>query len=476
MPMEMVILVVVLALLALGGVAGTVWLLVDRSKRASTVALAEASERDAREDAERLNATIVEQRDLIERLTAQRDEAQLDRSRLEERLESQGRLYEQKNEALREANESHRKELEQRIEQIQKQFHDRFNATAAEALDRTNKRFLELADQNFAKRHQEASEMLGKLVSPIGETLKRTDEQIKELERRRSEAYVRLSEQVEALKLGSQGLVEETSKLVSALRKPQVRGQYGEIQLERVAELAGMTNYCDFTTQSSVRDSDGNLLRPDMVVSLPNGREIVIDAKTNIEAYLDALEAKTPDDAEAHLKRFARHMLDQARSLGSKKYWKDYKGSPEFTVMFVPGDQFVDAALEREPRLLEMAAESNILLASPSTLIGLLRAVAVGWREKQLSESAEQLFELGKELHDRTAVALGHASKLGESLDRAVRTYNQFVGSVDSRLMPTLRKFEEAGARSEKSLSGPDPIETTSSQLRSLPEAEGDRP
>lgn len=468
----MIVLVVVLSVLALGGVSGTVWLLIDRSKRASSVAIAESSQREAREEADRLNASLAEQRDLVERLTGQRDDAQLERSRLEERLESQQRLYEQKNEALREATESHRKELEQRIEQIQKQFHDRFNATAAEALDRTNKRFLELADQNFTKRHQEASEMLGKLVSPIGETLKKTDEQIKELERRRSEAYVRLSEQVEALKLGSQGLVEETSKLVSALRKPQVRGQYGEIQLERVAELAGMTNYCDFTTQSSVRDTDGNLLRPDMVVSLPNGREIVIDAKTNIEAYLDALQAKHPDEAEQHLKRFARHMLEQAKSLGSKKYWKDYKGSPEFTVMFVPGDQFVDAALEREPRLLELAAESNILLASPSTLIGLLRAVAVGWREKQLSDSAEELFKLGKELHDRTAVALGHASKLGESLDRAVRTYNQFVGSVDSRLMPTLRRFEEAGARSEKQLTEPKPIDAVTSELRKLPEAE----
>lgn len=468
----MIVLVVVLSVLALGGVSGTVWLLIDRSKRASSVAIAESSQREAREEADRLNASLAEQCDLVERLTGQRDDAQLERSRLEERLESQQRLYEQKNEALREATESHRKELEQRIEQIQKQFHDRFNATAAEALDRTNKRFLELADQNFTKRHQEASEMLGKLVSPIGETLKKTDEQIKELERRRSEAYVRLSEQVEALKLGSQGLVEETSKLVSALRKPQVRGQYGEIQLERVAELAGMTNYCDFTTQSSVRDTDGNLLRPDMVVSLPNGREIVIDAKTNIEAYLDALQAKHTDEAEQHLKRFARHMLEQAKSLGSKKYWKDYKGSPEFTVMFVPGDQFVDAALEREPRLLELAAESNILLASPSTLIGLLRAVAVGWREKQLSDSAEELFKLGKELHDRTAVALGHAGKLGESLDRAVRTYNQFVGSVDSRLMPTLRRFEEAGARSEKQLTEPKPIDAVTSELRKLPEAE----
>jgi len=357
-------LVILLSVLCVGAMGAAIWLLVDRGRRDSRLTLAEREAEDARSDAAKIRIESGEMRGTIERLTAERDDARMEAGRLGERLEALQTMHEQKLQALREAGESHRRELEERIQQIQKQFHDRFNASAAEALDRTNKRFLELADQNFAKRHQEAGEMLGKLISPIGETLKKTDEQIKELERRRSEAYVRLSEQVEALKLGSQGLVEETSKLVTALRKPQVRGQYGEIQLERVAQLAGMTNYCDFTTQSSVRDSEGNLLRPDMVVTLPNGREIVIDAKTNIEAYLDAVQAKHPDEAEQHLKRFARHMLEQARALGSKKYWKDYSGSPEFTVMFVPGDQFVDAALEREPKLLEMAAEANILLAS----------------------------------------------------------------------------------------------------------------
>lgn len=463
---------IILALVCLATTATTIWLVLDRSQRSTRLAIAERDAEDAKAEAEQIRSQFEEHRQSVARLTEERDESRLEAGRLSERLTSLQTLHDEKLHSLREATESHRKELEERIQQIQKQFHDRFNATAAEALDRTNKRFLELADQNFAKRHQEAGEMLTKLVSPIGETLKKTDDQIKELERRRSEAYVRLTEQVEALKLGSQGLVEETSKLVTALRKPQVRGQYGEIQLERVAELAGMTSYCDFTTQSSVRDADGNLLRPDMVVSLPNGREIVIDAKTNIEAYLDALQAKHPDEAEQHLKRFARHMLEQAKSLGSKKYWKDYTGSPEFTVMFVPGDQFVDAALEREPRLLELAAESNILLASPSTLIGLLRAVAIGWREKQLSDSAEELFKLGKELHDRTAVAFGHASSIGESLNRAVGAYNKFTASVDSRMMPTLRRFEEAGARSEKQLTEPKPIDAVASELRKLPGAE----
>jgi len=467
----MTIAIIVLGVLCVGAVSALVWLLLERGRHAGRLAVAERDAAEARSDRAQAEQDIAGLREQASVLATQRDEARLERGRLEERLESQQAMQEQKMRALQESAENHRRELEERIQQIQKQFHDRFNATAAEALDRTNKRFLELADQNFAKRHQEASEMIGKLVSPIGETLRKTDEQIKELERRRGEAYVALREQVEALKLGNQGLVDETSRLVTALRKPQVRGQYGEIQLERVAELAGMTNYCDFSTQSSVRDSEGNLLRPDMVVSLPNGRQIVIDAKTNIEAYLDALQAQSPDEAEAQLKRFARHMLEQARALGSKNYWKDYDGSPEFTVMFVPGDQFVDAALEREPRLLELAAESNILLASPSTLIGLLRAVAIGWREKQLSDSASELFKLGKELHERTAVALGHAGTLGSALDRAVGAYNQFVGSVDSRLLPTLRRFEEAGARSERTLTEPKAIESSTNQFRSLPEA-----
>lgn len=465
----MAIAVSVLPVLCVLLMAGLIWLLLERGRRSGELAL-------SRRDAEQTVALRRELEEQIRTLTDDRDQARLESGRLQERLESSSTLHEQKLSALHESAAQHRRELEERIQQIQKQFHDRFNAAAAEALDRTNKRFLELADQNFTKRHQEASEMLGKLVNPIGETLKKTDEQIKELERRRSEAYIRLTEQVESLKLGNQGLVEETSRLVSALRKPQVRGRYGEVQLERVAELAGMTNYCDFSTQSSVRDSDGNLLRPDMVVSLPNGRQIVIDAKTNIEAYLDALQAKSPDEAEVHLKRFARHVLDQARSLGSKSYWKEYEGSPEFTVMFIPGDQFVDAALEREPKLIDLAAEANILLASPSTLIGLLRAVAVGWREKQLSDSAAELFKLGKELHERTAVALGHATAVGDSLNRAMAAYNRFVSSVDTRLVPTLRRFEEAGARSEKQLPELSPLEGTASEFRHLPSPDGDAP
>jgi DNA recombination protein RmuC len=251
---------------------------------------------------------------------------------------------------------------------------------------------------------------------------------------------------------------------VQALVKPNVRGRYGEMQLQRVAELSGMKSYCDFALQDSVRDAEGNLLKPDMVVKMASGREVAIDAKTNIDAYIAAMGAATPELAERELQRYAQHVVEQAQALGKKSYWKQYVGSPEFTVMFLPGDQFLDAALERRPDLIEIAAKANVVLASPSTLIGLLRAVHVGWREKRLAENAAVLFELGKQLQGRLGVALGHADKVGQSLRRAVEDYNKFVGSVESRVMPTLRKFEESGA------SAGEPVEELS-PVESLPRA-----
>ena len=234
--------------------------------------------------------------------------------------------------------------------------------------------------------------------------------------------------------------------------KPHVRGRYGEIQLRRVAELAGMVNECDFFEQSQTRGPDGTALRPDMVVKLPSNRVIVVDAKTNIQGYLDAMSAATPAEADGHLDRFARHVSEQATALARKKYWTQYDGSPEFVVMFIPGDQFVDAALQRQPELLERAAEQGVILASPATLIGLLRAVAVGYKEQALAKAAEELRELGKELHERVATAMGHAARLGKSLNSAVDSFNDFVGSYERRVEPHLRRFEDAGVKSAKDL------------------------
>ncbi len=287
------------------------------------------------------------------------------------------------------------------------------------------------------------------MVKPIRETLDKTQEQI-----------TQLGERVQASGESNKSLQEETARLSKALSRPEIRGQYGEIQLRRVAELAGMTGYCDFTEQVSVRDEEGQLQRPDMIVTLPNERVIVVDAKANINAYIEAVNATSDAERERQMDRFGRHMTDQVKKLSDKKYWSLFDGnSAEFVVMFVPGDHFIDAALARNPDLLDVAAQQGVIMASPSTLIGLLRAVQVGWREHSLTEQAAELFELGKQLHDRAATAFEHAGKLGDSIRQSVDRYNKLVGSIDSRMMPTLKKFEAAGAKSGKGLVEPKRVE-----------------
>jgi DNA recombination protein RmuC len=244
------------------------------------------------------------------------------------------------------------------------------------------------------------------------------------------------------------------------------------MQLRRVAELAGMVEYCDFATQvsneASGSDSNGARVRPDMVVKLPSGRRVIVDAKTNIQAYLDALQAPTPEDAARHLDRFAQHVAQQATELSKKEYWKQFEGSPEFVVMFVPGDQFVDAALSRQPDILEQAAVRNVILASPATLIGLLRAVAIGYREERLAKEAHALRDLGREFLDRIANVVEPLAALAKNLEAATNNYNRFVSSYESRLLPTLNKFEESGVTSKKKLEA---LGSVSTHMKSLPGA-----
>lgn len=422
------------------------------------------------------------------RLTRERDIAELDRSNLAklsdsltDRLDAQQRRERDlavEAATLRERVDAHEKRRQEDAEQrarLFEQFQHTFDALAAKALDASSAQFLKLAKESFAAEHEKARAELeqrraavDQLVKPIGETLRKTDEKLAAMAQERAATHAELKEQVRAMLESGRTLRDETGKLTRALRKPQVRGRYGEIQLERVAELAGMRPYCDFSTQESVRDGDHNLLRPDMVVRLPNGRVVLVDAKCNIEAYLDAIEADTPEQAEQCLERFARHVYDQAGALAKKEYQNVVDGSAEFVVMFVPGDQFVDAALERRPDLLDFAADHGVIIASPSTLIGLLRAVHIGWREKQLSESAQELFALGKELHERAVVALDHASRVGDAIERARESYNRFVGSVDGRLMPTLRRFEDKGAKSSRALEDLKPIEGDTRAIQAL--------
>jgi len=356
--------------------------------------------------------------------------------------------------------------LTERVDQLNTQFdeaqqrsQETFDALAAKALASSNEQFLKLAKQTFESHNKDAvtsldkkSEAFEALIKPIGDSLKKANEKIEAFDKSHAQKHATLTEQMRMFAEGAGKLRLETSRLANALRKPQVRGRYGEVQLERVVELAGMRSYCDFSTQTSSYDSEGNLQRPDLVVSLPNGRSIAVDAKTNIDAYLDAIDADDTNDADTHLNRYAKHVAEQAVALSKKKYWANYDGSPEFVIMFVPGDQFVDAALERRPDLLDFVAQHSVIIASPSTLIGLLRAVHVGWRENQLSESAHELFSLGTELHERTAKVLEHAAGVGKAISTAQEKFNKFVGSVDTRLLPTLRKFEDKGAKSSEKL------------------------
>jgi DNA recombination protein RmuC len=442
---------IILGVVALALLGVCVWLAMQllSARAASTRAEADArSAIAAREEAERrLHTLDAELRSLRDEYTQRRDEA----ARLGERLAQM---------------EDRRIEEDKRRAEQEQQFKDAFASLSRDALSQSTRQLLDLAQERFGKQQEVASAELEKrrtaveaLVKPIQETLRKTDEKLQAIEQQRTGAYASLTEQIRAMQESSGALRTETGRLVQALRKPQVRGRYGEIQLERVVELAGMRDYCDFSTQSSARDDDHRLLRPDMVVRLPNERLIVIDAKTNIEAYLDAFEAEDEQSRDGHMDRFARHVLDQAKKLAAKDYTGVLDRSPDFVVMFVPGDQFIDAALQREPSLLDLAAEQRVIIASPSTLIGLLRAVHLGWKEKSLSDNANELFQLGRELHDRAATAMSHASSLGTSIRQAVERYNKMVGSFDNRLMPTLRKFEDAGAKSSKALEQPAQVE-----------------
>ncbi|RMD64326.1 MAG: DNA recombination protein RmuC [Planctomycetota bacterium] len=349
-----------------------------------------------------------------------------------------------------------------------------FDALAGKALSQASEQLVKLASERLGAEQEKArgelevrKQAVESLLAPIRESLKRTSEQLQQLEVQREGAYKGLLERVEGMERVSLSLRDEARKLAQALRKPQVRGRYGEMQLQRVVELAGMRQYCDFTTQESLRTDDG-LLRPDMLIRLPNDRVVAVDAKTNLEAYLDALEAPDPDQAEAQLRRFADHVFEQVRALSKKGYAQALDRAPEFVVMFIPGDQFIDAALERRPDLLERSVSEGVILASPSTLIGLLHAVHAGWRERQLSEQAEALFTLGKELHERAAVVLEHMRKLGEAVRTTVERYNRLVGSAERRLVPTLRKFEEGGAASGKRPDAPPQVSVAPSLPRSV--------
>lgn len=363
-------------------------------------------------------------------------------------------------------------------EHAREQFRDTFASLSREALDQNNAAFLdrmkaelerskEVAGADLDRRRKEVEQM----VKPIGESLTKVDQKLEALERDRRQSHGALAQHLRSVTETSEKLRSETQNLVSVLRAPNTRGRWGEIQLKRVCELAGMLPHCDFTEQTTVRSDDG-ALRPDLVVKLPGGKEVVVDAKAPFSAYLDAVDATDLDVRKTHMQAYARHLREHVGRLAAKSYWSQFESTPEFVVMFLPSEALFSAALEQMPDLIEVGVEQHVIIATPTTLIALLRAVAYGWRQETIADSAREVSKLGRDLYERLGKLAGHFSKLGRSLDSAVKTYNEAVGSYESRVLVTARKFEEHGASADgRSLDAPDQVERTTRTLASAQDA-----
>jgi DNA recombination protein RmuC len=330
-----------------------------------------------------------------------------------------------------------------------------FRSLSAEALRSNNQQFLDLAKASLGEFQQSARGDLEKrqqaidaLVGPVKASLDKVDEKILALERAREQAYGEIRQQFAQMVEAHGQLRNETAALVKALRQPHVRGRWGEVQLRRVVELSGMLNHCDFVEQETVETQDGRL-RPDLVVRLPGGRQIVVDSKAPVSAYLDAHEAPDEETRKAKIREHAQLVRTHLQALSRKSYWEELQPTPEFVVMFIPGEAFFSAALESDPELLDTAFSQNVIIASPASLMALLKAAAYGWRQESIAENYRAISQLGQELHKRVGDMAKHLERLGNSLEAASASYNQAIGSYESRLSVTARKFKELGATSQ---------------------------
>lgn len=350
------------------------------------------------------------------------------------------------------------RERDSAFEAARSQLTTAFSDLANQSLKSNSENFLRLAEQNLNAQQDKAKRDFGDrekaiedLVKPIGEALQASQKQISELEKSRSEAYGGIKSQLESMQLGQQSLAQETQNLVKALRRPEVRGRWGEITLRRLVELAGMVEHCDFQEQvHSV--GDDQIIRPDMVVRMPNQRDLVVDVKTPLDAYLEAVEAKDDAQRQLGLQRHARNVREHIRTLSSKAYWAQFTNSPEFVILFIPGDQFLSAALNEDPDLIETALSQQIILATPTSFVALLKAVAYGWRQLALADNAQEIRVLAEDLYGRLATFVTHMNKVGRQLGSSVESYNRAVGSLERKVLPGARKFVELGIHPKKQM------------------------
>lgn len=392
--------------------------------------------------------------------------------------------------ALREERDAYKNKsiaLEAKIEETYKRIADKekaledaaaamgskFEALSKSSLESNNKMFMELAKSTMENYITQMKGDMGKghetiknIVQPLESSLKQYDSEIKRLESERQKAYGSLEKHIETLQSASTVLQKETGNLVNALRKPHVRGRWGEVTLKRVVELAGMSEYCDFTEQTTVSDDEGKRLRPDMLVRLPNERLIVVDAKTPLSAYLDALEADNEEQRLEHIQRHVNHVKEHLKQLSKKDYSQQFDQAPEFVVMFIPGESFFSAALEQDKSLVEEGFEKGVIMATPTTLIALLKSVAYGWRQEQMTKNAAAVQNLGKDLYERMQTFLKHFRTIGSSLNKAVDSYNKSTASLESRVLVTARKFPALGVQAKDDLAEPEPIEKLSRDLQ----------